>query len=99
MKPCSVMQSASMLTASTLPHTIRRLSHCWVQATLHSKWLRHSATRGGRSARAGSAVRPALSSSFTPPRNGSPQTSTLSSMACSNGTTLTTNSPVASTLS
>ena len=54
--------------------------------------------RGGRSTRDGIAVSPAFSSSFTPGLNGSPQTGTLSSMACSNGTTLTTNSPVASTL-
>src|SRR5258706_14067438 len=54
--------------------------------------------RGGRSTRDGRAVREAFSSSFTPASNGSPHTGTLSSMACSNGTTLTTNSPVASTL-
>src|SRR5262244_3901261 len=54
--------------------------------------------RGGRSTRAGTAVSPAFSSSFTPGLNGSPQTGTLSSTACSNGTTLTTNSPVASAL-
>src|SRR5262249_14570483 len=54
--------------------------------------------RGGRSARAGIAVRPAFTSSFSPGLNGSPHTGTLSSMACSNGTTLTTNSPVAMAL-
>src|SRR5215471_12302945 len=54
--------------------------------------------RGGRSTRAAIAVSPAFSSSFSPDLNGSPQTGTLSSIACSNGTTLTTNSPVASTL-
>src|SRR5215831_7993385 len=54
--------------------------------------------RGGRSTRAGMAVSPAFSSSFTPGLNGSPQTGTLSSTACSNGTTLTTNSPVARAL-
>src|SRR5205814_9684560 len=59
---------------------------------------RHSAMHGGRTTRAGMAVTPALSSSFTTGLNGSQQTGTLSSMACSNGTTLTTNSPVASTL-
>src|SRR5215510_10766921 len=55
--------------------------------------------RGGLSLRAGIAVSPALTSSFSPPRNGRPQTSVLSSIVCSNGTTLTTNSAVASTLS
>src|SRR5262245_24987566 len=55
--------------------------------------------RGGRSSRDGMAVRPAFSSSFSPGLNGRPQTGTLSSSGCSNGTTLTTNSPVARTLS
>src|SRR4029450_2655759 len=52
--------------------------------------------RGGGRTRAGMAVSPAFSSSFTPGLNGSPQTGTLSSTACSNGTPLTTNSPGAS---
>ena len=47
-----------MLTASTFPHTIRRFTHSRVHSTLHSKWLRHCAIRGGRSRRAGIAVRP-----------------------------------------
>src|SRR5215475_14101151 len=54
--------------------------------------------REGRRTRAGMAVSPAFSSSLTPGLNGRPQTGTLSSTACSNGTTLTTNSPVASAL-
>src|SRR5213080_3512957 len=54
---------------------------------------------GGLSLREGIGVSPALTSSFSPARNGRPQTSVLSSIVCSNGTTLTTNSPVASTLS
>src|SRR6516162_8885533 len=54
--------------------------------------------RGGRSTRAAIAVSPAFSRSFTPGLNGSPQTGTLSSMACSNGSPLTTNSPVARAL-
>src|SRR5262245_61668361 len=87
-----------MLTASTLPQIITRYSQGFVHSTLHSKWARHSAMRGGRNIRPGIDVSAAFSSSFTPGRNGSPQTGTLSSIACSNGTTLTTNSPVASTL-